>query len=132
MPKILMIDDDADFTASVQVMLEAKGYQFARAKSGAEGLEKVKTARPDLIILDVMMGSFTEGFHVARSLRSTAAGAEFAAYRGIPILMLTSIHQATTLRFAPDEDYLPVEVFLDKSASPEALLAKVEELAGKP
>jgi CheY-like chemotaxis protein len=131
MPKILMIDDDADFTFSVQVMLEARGYRFAWAKNGAEGLERVKSERPDLIILDVMMGSFTEGFHVARSLRDASPDAPYAAYRHIPILMLTSIHQATTLRFAPDEDYLPVEVFLDKSASPEQLLARVEELAGK-
>ena len=132
MPRILMIDDDADFTASVRVMLEARGYEFVWAKSGAEGLEKVKTVKPNLILLDVMMGSFTEGFHVARSLRDRGDSAEFAPYRDIPILMLTSIHTATTLRFAPDEDYLPVEVFLDKSASPEQLLARVEELAGKP
>ena len=35
MATILMIDDDADFTASVRVMLEAKGYQFWCAKSGS-------------------------------------------------------------------------------------------------
>jgi hypothetical protein len=42
--------------------------------------------------------------------------------------MLTAIHTTTPLRFAPDEDYLPVDAFLDKSADPDQLLAKVDEL----
>ncbi len=131
MPKILMIDDDTDFAASVRILLEASGHQFHWARNGQEGLEKVKELRPDLIILDVMMDSFTEGFHISLSLRDPSPGSEFAAFRGIPILMLSSVHAATSLRFAPDEDYLPVDAFLDKSATPEELLAKVSELVGK-
>ena len=42
--------------------------------------------------------------------------------------MLTAIHTTTPLRFAPDEDYLPVNAFLEKSADPDELLTKVKEL----
>jgi len=130
MAKILMIDDDPDILTAIRIPLEATGHDFYTAASGEEGLEKIKTLNPDLIILDVMMETATEGFHVAQKLRSRAPDAEYAAYQNIPILMLTAIHTTTPLRFAPDEDYLPVDAFLDKSADPDVLLAKVDELLG--
>ena len=91
-------------------------------------LKKIKEIKPDLIILDVMMDTATEGFQLSLTLRDRSPGSEYAAYRDIPILMLTAIHTTTPLRFAPDEDYLPVDAFLDKSADPDELLAKVDEL----
>jgi hypothetical protein len=45
--------------------------------------------------------------------------------------MLTAIHTTTPLRFAPDEDYLPVQTFLEKPVEPDVLLAKVRELMGE-
>jgi CheY-like chemotaxis protein len=123
-----MIDDDPDVVLAVQIPLEAVGYEFYAAGSSAEGFEKVKEVNPDLIILDVMMETATEGFQTSLKLRDPAPDAEYADYRDVPILMLTSIHTTTPLRFAPDEDYLPVDSFLEKSASPEEILAKVKEL----
>jgi CheY-like chemotaxis protein len=131
MAKILMIDDDPDIVTAIRIPLEATGYDFFVASSGAEGLEKIKEQKPDLIILDVMMETATEGFQLAHKLRDRSQDAEFAAYKDIPILVLTAIHTTTPLRFAPDEDYLPVDAFLDKSADPDELLAKVDELLQK-
>lgn len=131
MAKILMIDDDPDIVAAIRIPLEASGYEFYAAKDGAEGLEKTKEVNPDLIILDVMMETATEGFQLSLKLRDRSRNSEYAAYRDIPILMLTAIHTTTPLRFAPDEDYLPVDAFLDKSADPDQLLAKVKELLEK-
>ncbi|MGD8489480.1 MAG: response regulator, partial [Anaerolineae bacterium] len=87
-----------------------------------------KEVNPDLIILDVMMDYTTEGFQVSLQLRSPEAGSEYAAYRDIPILMVTAIHTTTPLRFEPEEDYLPVDTFVEKPLEPRALLEKVEEL----
>jgi len=128
MAKILLIDDDPDYVAGVQIFLEAKGHRVFDASSGNEGLERVKEVNPDLIILDVMMETRTEGFHVSLKLRDRSPDAEYAAYRNVPILMLTSIHQSTSLRFSPDEDYLPVNAFLEKSVRLDILLEKIEEL----
>jgi CheY-like chemotaxis protein len=132
MPKILMIDDDPDIVMATRIPLEANGYEFYVAYSSSEGLEKIKEVNPDLIILDVMMETATEGFHLSLKLRDRSPDSAYAAYRHIPILMLTAVHTTTPLRFAPDEDYLPVDVFLDKSADPDELLAKIEELLKKP
>ncbi len=128
MAKILMIDDDPDILTAIRIPLEASGHEFFEALTGNEGLEKVKQINPDLIILDVMMETATEGFQLSLQLRDRSPNAEYAAYRDIPILMLTAIHTTTPLRFTPDEDYLPVDAFLDKSADPDVLLAKVDEL----
>ena len=128
MAKILMIDDDPDIVTAIRIPLEASGYDFFVASSGTEGLEKIKEVKPDLIILDVMMETATEGFQLAHRLRDRSPNSEYAEYSDIPILMLTAIHTTTPLRFTPDEDYLPVDAFLDKSADPDQLLAKVAEL----
>ena len=129
--KILVIDDDPDLVEVIRLTLEASGYEVFSAASGAEGLEKVKEVDPDLIVLDVMMDYTTEGFQVSLALRSPDAESEYAAYREIPILMLTAIHSTTPLRFGPEKDYLPVDDFVEKPLEPGDLVKKVAELLGK-
>jgi CheY-like chemotaxis protein len=130
--KILIIDDDDDQVLAMRLPLEAAGYQVLRAANSEAGLQKVKEVNPDLIILDVMMDTTTAGFQVSLALRNPDPGSEFAAYKNIPILMLTAIHTTTPLRFAPDADYLPVDEFIEKPIDPEALLRHVRERLGKP
>lgn len=128
MPKILLIEDDPDMVMALRMPLEANGYEVFEAATGEEGLRKVKEIVPDLIILDVMMETTTAGFQVSLQLRSPAPQSEYAAYRHIPILMLTAIHTTTSLRFGPDEAYLPVDDFVDKPIDPDVLLEKVRAL----
>ena len=131
MAKILIIDDDPDIILAVQLTLEAAGYQVIEAHNGVEGLKKVEAESPDLIILDVMMDTTTEGFQVTLKLRSPDPASEYAAFRDIPILMLTAIHSTTPLRFGPDEDYLPVDEFVDKPIDPDNLVKKVASLLAR-
>ncbi len=127
---VLIVDDDPDQRLTLRLPLEASGYQVSEAKSSAEGLKMVKEIRPDLIILDVMMDTATAGFQLALELHNADPASEYKEFRKTPILMLTAIHSTTPLRFAPDEDYLPVQTFLEKPVQPEILLAKVRELIG--
>ena len=123
--KILIVDDDPDMVESMKVVLEAKEYHITVAKSGKEGLEKVKADRPDLIILDVMMETSSKGFDVARDLRKDNK------YKNIPILMLTALKDATGWDFgkeAGDEAWLPVNAYMDKPLKPDELISKVETL----
>jgi CheY-like chemotaxis protein len=125
--KILIIDDDDDLVYAMRLPLEAVGYEVSWAASGTEGLKKVKELNPDLIILDVMMDTTTEGFQVSLALRSPDPRSEYKAFSRTPILMLTSIHSTTPLRFGPDKDYLPVDAFIEKPIEPAELLKKVRE-----
>jgi two-component system alkaline phosphatase synthesis response regulator PhoP len=126
MAKILIIDDDPDIVLSVRLTLESAGHTVAEASNGTTGMAAIKADRPDLIILDVMMDTNTEGFQMAMKLRNPDPSSEYAAYRDIPILMLTAVHSTTPLRFEPDIDYLPVELFVDKPIDPDDLMNKVE------
>jgi CheY-like chemotaxis protein len=128
MARILMIDDDSDFVAGMRILLESRGYDFFAASNGQDGLARVKEVNPDLVLLDVMMETRTEGFHVSLRLRDRSPYSEFAAWRDVPILMLTSIHQTTRLRFEPNEDYLPVDRLLEKSVRLDVILVTIEEL----
>lgn len=128
MAKILVIDDDPDIVTAVRLTLESAGHEVVAAGGGKEGLSKIESEKPDLIILDVMMETHTEGFQLALKLRSPDPTSKYVAYKDIPILMLTAIHSTTPLRFASDIDYLPVELFVDKPIDPEDLIRRVDWL----
>ena len=129
--KILIIDDDDDLVHAMRLPLEAAGFKVSRAANGDDGLRKVKEVKPDLIILDVMMDTTTAGFQVSLALRSPDPASEYKAFSRIPILMLTAIHSPSPLRFGPDQDYLPVDAFVEKPIDPEELIKMVRKFLAK-
>ena len=125
---ILIIDDDEDIRLAVQALLENKDYTVETAATKEEGLEKFTSLKPDLAILDVMMVSWQDGFELARELKKKPD------LKNVPILMLTGVENKTGFEFksaAGDEEWLPVEGFLDKPVEPDVLLAEVEKLLNK-
>lgn len=128
--KILIVEDDPDMALALRMPLEASGYQVFDARSGQAGLEKVQELEPDLVILDAMMETSTAGFQFSLTLRNPDPRSPYAAYRHIPLLMVTAIHTTTSLRFGPDEAYLPVDDFVEKPVDPDLLLDKVRALLG--
>lgn len=124
-PKILIVDDDADLSGSLKVIFEHAGYDAMTAANRAEGMEKIRMEQPNLIILDVMMETWQDGFEMSRDLKGDPQ------LKDTPILMLTSIEEMTGIEVkssAGDPVWLPVDAFLDKPASPDALLAEVKKL----
>ena len=127
MSKILVIDDDQDFLAAMRLVLEAHCFEVATATSPEEGISKVETARPDLVLLDVIMSTGYEGFEVARVIR------EEKNLKELPIVILSNVHSTKQVpyRFAPDEDYLPIDVFLDKPSELEDVVDTIKDVLGK-
>ena len=68
MPRVLVIDDEASITELVALAFSYQGYKVEKALGAREGLEKVKSFGPDIILLDVMMPDL-DGFEVAKRLR---------------------------------------------------------------
>ena len=129
MTKILIVDDDLDLTEALKVTLESERYTVVTAGSRAEDMEKVRAEKPDLIILDVMMDTWEDGFEMARALKKDS---QFI--KNIPIFMLTSVKSKTGIDFkstAGDPEWCPVDGFLDKPAEPDVLLAEVRKLLQK-
>ena len=128
--KILIIDDDVDAVDLARIALEANNYDVFSAVNGAEGLKLVKEIRPDLIILDVMMDTATEGFQVSYQLRSNDPNSEYREFCRTPIIMLTGVSQHMHMKFSPkqDGDFLPVDQFLEKPIRIDPLLESIKKL----
>jgi CheY-like chemotaxis protein len=123
--KILITDDDQDIRDSVKALLESRQYEVITAAGRIEGMEKIKSEKPDLIILDLMMASWQDGFEMARELKKNPQ------YKEIPILMMTGVKEKTGINFKPaagDPTWCPVQGFLDKPVKPDILIAEVEKL----
>lgn len=86
--KILIIDDEDDYRASMRALLEGEGYQVVEATTGAEGLEVARTQRPDLIVLDIMMEYAAAGYSINQALK---ASEEYRDLRDTPIIMVSSV-----------------------------------------
>jgi two-component system alkaline phosphatase synthesis response regulator PhoP len=91
--RILMIDDDKDFVLSTKTFLEGRGYQVDTAHNGTDGWEKIQKGQADLIVLDIMMDTDTEGFNLAYKMK------EMEATRRIPIVIVSGFPQHLDEKF---------------------------------
>jgi len=82
--KILVVDDDSDFREAMSNLLSSRGYEVLTAENGASGFATAKNAKPNLILLDVMMPGL-DGYEVCRRLKADSDSAS------IPVLMLTAL-----------------------------------------
>ena len=123
--KILVTDDDQDIRDSLQAILEAQDYAVVTAVDKDDGMEKIRAEKPDLMILDVMMSTWQDGFEMARELKQDPE------YKNVPILMLTGVKEKTGIDFkstAGDETWNPVDGFLEKPVQPDVLLSEIARL----
>lgn len=115
---VLVIDDDIDLVEIIRVTLEREKLRVIDAQNGERGFALAVDQQPDLILLDVMMGTLDEGFQVAYRLRSEPLTAE------TPIIMLSAVGERTGFGFDKDKDkdFLPVNEFIEKPISPRKLV----------
>jgi CheY-like chemotaxis protein len=90
--KILIVDDDMDVVTMVETILGKAGYKVISAGNKVEGMEMIRSEKPDLAILDVMMSTHYEGFELAKEIIDDPQLSK------IPVLMQTSIEILTTTR----------------------------------
>ena len=120
---VLLVDDDDVFVSALTAILESR-YRVRSASNGSEALQKIREERPDLIVLDVMMDYLSEGFDVARKLRTDPAT------KSIPLIMLTGVDRMYDFRMEMDESWVPCDRYLEKPVSPDRLLAETKSLIG--
>lgn len=123
--KIVVVDDDEDIRQALQAVLESKDYAVITAENKEDGMRAIAEEKPALAILDVMMGTWQDGFDMAREIKSDSE------LKDTLILMLTGVEGKTGLEFksaAGDPNWMPVEGFLDKPVDSGVLLAEVEKL----
>jgi len=121
MKKVLIVDDRQEVRELVEVTLRAKEYQILEASNAKEAIEIVRTEKPDLTLMDIMMPEGMDGLEATRILKSDPETMD------CPIIMLTAKGQKTDLERgfgAGTEDYFV------KPFSPLELIKKVEEILG--
>jgi DNA-binding response OmpR family regulator len=84
MAKLLIADDLVPIRQMVRITLSTQGWTIVEAENGTQALEMARSEKPDLMLLDVDMGSGPNGFDVCRELKSAEDT------KNIPIVMLTA------------------------------------------
>ena len=115
--KILIIEDDRIISFTLKKYFEANKYDVDCAFDGLKGLEKIKSAYPDIIILDVNLPTIS-GFYIARELKASPV------FKNIPIIFLTGLIQEINMNQGYE---LGAREYLTKPFSIEYLHSKVEE-----
>ena len=114
--KVLVVEDDHDIAELVRLHLVRAGFETDLVTSGDEVLPRLREARPDLVVLDVMLPGLS-GLEVCRLVR---ADAELAA---VPIVMVTArVHEED--RVAGFE--IGADAYVTKPFSPRELVARVQ------
>lgn len=81
--KILIADDEQNIVISLEFLMKREGYQVSVANDGEEAVARIRSERPDLVLLDVMMPK-KSGFEVCQEIKADPA------LQSVRILMLTA------------------------------------------
>ncbi|MEX2158055.1 MAG: response regulator transcription factor [Dehalococcoidia bacterium] len=110
---ILVVDDEKNIVQLARLYLDKEGFQVESAFDGEQALEKFKTVRPDLVILDIMMPGM-DGLSVAKELRKTS---------NVPIIFVTArgddVDRIVGLELGADD-------YVTKPFNPRELVARVK------
>jgi DNA-binding response OmpR family regulator len=118
---ILIVDDDPDFRELVSVLCHRAGYACVDAETREEALEAARAERPDVVLLDVMLGR-TSGYQVCRELRD-----QFGEQ--LPIIFLSGARTDASDRVAGL--LLGGDDYITKPIEPEELLARVQRAVAR-
>ncbi|MHC4591464.1 MAG: response regulator transcription factor [Planctomycetota bacterium] len=121
--KIMVVEDNLDEAKLIKMALEGEGYEAVCAFDGKDALEKLDSAKPDLIVLDVMMPEM-DGFAFCEELRDSAE------YEDIPVVLLTAVAKHIHESRYPLNGVMRAEAqeYLEKPVKPEELLETISRL----
>lgn len=113
--KILVVEDERDIAEGIKARLALSGFEVILASNGEEGVQKARSEKPHLIILDVMM-PVLDGFEACKLLKGDDRT------RSIPVLVLTALSQMQDVEKAFE---LGANDFLPKPFTNDRLMQKV-------
>lgn len=122
--RILVIEDDQDMQHAIRAMLEPVGYTLSCCSTGPAGLAAMRHDPPDLVLLDIMLATPSEGFHIAYEMRRDDV------LKHIPIVMVSAIGERTGMDFSRElgTEYVPADAFLNKPLESKTLRQTIEQV----
>jgi len=118
---ILCVDDDQDFLDSMKIIIESGNYIVRTANSAEDGLKQYREARPDFVIVDLMMEEVDSGVNFVKEIRALGPTP--------PVYMLSSVGDGLTL--STDYSALGLAGVLQKPMNPQILLATLKAKLGR-
>ncbi len=116
--KILVVEDDADIRKMLSMRLEIDGYEVIEAEDGEQGLDKIKSDKPNLVILDLILPKMN-GFEVCRMVRFDDEN------KNIPIIVLSALSDQNEREKATESG---VDAYFIKPFDLGLLLSKIKSL----
>ena len=113
--RILVVDDEIYIVHILGFSLGMEGYEVITALDGEQALEKLKTEKPDLIVLDIMMPKL-DGYEVCKSIKSNAAT------QHIPVILLSAKGRNVDQKLGFD---VGADDYITKPFSPKEVVARV-------
>ena len=126
-PRILVVDDDREFVAAVKELLLSHSYNVSVAYDRRSAFEKLASEKPDLVILDVVLDRYSDGFVICKKLRYDKN------LRDIGVIVVSSVSRKLGLAFptrAAGEPY-GADCSLEKPVRLPELLRCVQKVLGK-
>lgn len=118
MPRVLVVDDSLSVRKMVERSLQTKGFEVLAASSGAEAMERIGSAMPDLVVCDVVMPD-VDGYRICEFVRT------HPAMRDTPVLLISGIVNASVLERA---SHVRSNDVLRKPFTADELARKVNDL----
>ena len=115
--KILVIEDEGQIAKMIKTRLRANGYRVISARDGEDGIRKVETENPDLVITDHSMKKMT-GAQVVEKLKQTEN------LKHIPVILLSGFLQTKVQH----EIHIPPDAYVPKPFEAEDLLATIKQI----
>jgi len=119
--KILVVDDEIYIVHILDFSLGMEGYEVVTALDGEAALEKVKTEKPDLIVLDIMMPKL-DGYEVCKTIKANAAT------QNIPVILLSAKGRNADQKMGFD---VGADDYITKPFSPRKLVERINQLLGQ-
>jgi CheY-like chemotaxis protein len=119
-PVVLVADDEEDIKVVLRMFLEAVGYEVITAFDGLDALEQIKSTKPDVVLMDIMM-PVIDGIEVVRQMKATPG------IRDIPVVMLTAAAQSDMVERAIQAGAAD---YIVKPFEPEAVQRAIEKVLG--
>ncbi len=118
MQRILIIDDDEDIIETVGSLLKFEGYNVDFATTTEQGVEMIKDAPPDLVLLDIMFpDKKTKGFDAAGEIKTINPN--------LPLFVFTAINREYAFDFSKDD--IKADEFINKPVKVDRLVDKIKQ-----
>ena len=119
--RILVVDDEIYIVHILDFSLGMEGYEVITALDGEQALEKLKTEKPDLIVLDIMMPKL-DGYEVCKAIKSSPET------RHIPVILLSAKGRNVDQKMGFD---VGADDYITKPFSPRKLVERINQLLGQ-